>query len=200
MVITFGKFFQISVFVLFFSTLRCSSKEKGINEAVIEELASFVGDYIDVAADAFVESNRQKKSLKDDCMTKISAIHYRYRCCVYYSNAGFILLENRYGDSPALPDFWESFQRGKLPDDRDSREILLTPLYSEFNRVGVEKVEAGKFGVYSSVLTILGHKYRMNKCDISSVHTYLLLSPMDNDALEEIIVDLSIKQVCLNMM
>mmetsp|Transcript_5672 Transcript_5672/g.6557 ORF Transcript_5672/g.6557 Transcript_5672/m.6557 type:complete len:285 (+) Transcript_5672:123-977(+) len=180
----------LAILVPIFMASRAEADLSSADKAVVQEINTFIQDYVEELADDFIPVLSEKD--KGACSGP-GGKYFRTHCCVIYSNLAFVMLENKYGNKPGSK-FWHLFHKNRQKSAL-AVQMRLSPVFGEFNRVATVK-DDGDTGVYSTTVKIQEIEYKVLKCDIGSLHTYLLLLRKGESVTsrEAIILDMSIKQ------
>jgi hypothetical protein len=179
-------------------------------EAVVTELRSFVQSSVEPAMAVLRERERGMgggSSNKETCFGTVAGAYLRYRCCVYYSSLAAALLEQRFGAMTAQADRaaptaspYQAMARWLLEPPADADPVaraLAVQLQAESRSVAALHTSAtrlpGPLGRYSARLTVLGVPGTLSRCEMGTVHTFLLFVA-DGGRLDDVYIDVTFKQ------
>ena len=179
-------------------------------EAVVTELRSFVQSSVEPAMAVLRERERGMgggSSNKETCFGTVAGAYLRYRCCVYYSSLAAALLEQRFGAMTAQTDRaaptaspYQAMARWLLEPPADADPVaraLAVQLQAESRSVAALHTSAtrlpGPLGRYSARLTVLGVPGTLSRCEMGTVHTFLLFVA-DGGRLDDVYIDVTFKQ------
>lgn len=179
-------------------------------EAVVTELRSFVQSSVEPAMAVLRERERGMgggSSNKETCFGTVAGAYLRYRCCVYYSSLAAALLEQRFGAMTAQADRaapnaspYQAMARWLLEPPADADPVaraLAVQLQAESRSVAALHTSAtrlpGPLGRYSARLTVLGVPGTLSRCEMGTVHTFLLFVA-DAGRLDDVYIDVTFKQ------
>lgn len=175
---------------------------------VAAEMRTFVAEVVEPAI-ATLRAHEVRAGSEEICFASAGGQHLRYRCCVYFSTLAAALLEQRYGagggafEPPgSVRDLYALMARWFLVS-ADAAGAQAARLAAELqrgaSRVGYSleamRADAAKLpaplGKYEAPLRVLGAAGVLRRCEVSTVHTYLVFS---SASLDDVYVDLSPKQ------
>ena len=178
-------------------------------ETVVAELKSFVQSSVEPAMAVLRERERgigSASSNKETCFGTVAGAYLRYRCCVYYSSLAAALLEQRFGATTqanhAAPTAspYQAMARWLLEPPADADPVaraLAVQLQAESRSVAALHTSAtrlpGPLGRYSARLTVLGVPGTLSRCEMGTVHTFLLFVA-DAGRLDDVYIDVTFKQ------
>ena len=178
-------------------------------ETVVAELKSFVQSSVEPAMAVLRERERgigSASSNKETCFGTVAGAYLRYRCCVYYSSLAAALLEQRFGATtqanPTAPTAspYQAMARWLLEPPADADPVaraLAVQLQAESHSVAALHASAtrlpGPLGRYSARLTVLGVPGTLSRCEMGTVHTFLLFVA-DGGRIDDVYIDVTFKQ------
>lgn len=183
---------QLLLRVLLLASLIGLSLQEGGSatiQQITDELESVILKEIEPDIERYLEWKRQTKEFSiigPDCLLDAPGRLLRHRCCVVYSNLAAAMLYAKYGSGIAeLEEYHATRKNNFHPQELD---ILLK--FWAINSVQ-------RKGIYQAQLTIQNTPIQLSKCEVGDAHTYLLLTPFDNNNNNKLIVDMSWKQILL---
>jgi len=142
------------------------------------------------------------------CFATAAGAYLRYRCCVYYSALAAALLETRYGGTAAASAStqpyaamarWllEPHAAAGQPAAALAAQLQSEPLTDSSYHLAMLRKAAGllpgPLGRYQTRLAVNGVLGTLWRCEVSTVHTYLVFST-DSSAIQDVFVDVTHKQ------
>ena len=178
-------------------------------ETVVAELKSFVQSSVEPAMAVLRERERgigSASSNKETCFGTVAGAYLRYRCCVYYSSLAAALLEQRFGattqanHAAPIASPYQAMARWLLEPPADADPVaraLAVQLQAESRSVAALHTSAtrlpGPLGRYSARLTVLGVPGTLSRCEMGTVHTFLLFVA-DGGRIDDVYIDVTFKQ------
>ena len=182
----------------------------GISQ-VVEALSTLVRDEVEPAI-AKLRVHEQLAGNQEDCFSAASGLHLRYRCCVYFSTLAAALIERRHGwppsrvrgaaESPyaamarwflAPPDGASLAVRGLAADLINAAQLAGESYTFATLRVAASRLP-GPLGKYAARLRIGSVDGTLWRCEVSTVHTFLVFQADNAPAMDAVIVDVTFKQ------
>ena len=184
---------------------------------IIFELRDAVNELVEPAIEE-LRKHETRMGSQEDCFHAPSQ-YLRFRCCVYFSSVAASLLQWRFGDlhrasSAATisraPTAYGALARWLLrppplstPHAVARAEQLISHAESEaksgdYSLNDLRKAAsqlAGPLGQYETRLRIGGVRGTLWRCEVSTVHTFLVFEPLDpTGTLQDVFVDVTYKQ------
>jgi len=180
-------------------------------DQITEELRRFITAMIEPAI-AALRVHELSHASNDTCFATPGGQHVRHRCCVYFTVLAAALLEERYGptatehpltgNAPSVRQLYPLLARWFLqppPHVDDATVTRAAALQAAAGRDGYDldamRADAaglpGPLGRYAAPIVLLGVHGTLWRCEVSSVHTYLVFTAA---GLADVVIDVSIKQ------
>lgn len=177
-----------------------------------DELRGFIARVVEPAI-ATLRAHEVARGSEEICFAASSGRAMRFRCCVYFSTLAAALIERRYGlggtaggaadEPPTRPEIYTLLARWFLqppahaPPAATARAEALVRAASdaEYDLAAMRAAASqlpGPLGRYASTVRIRGVNATLWRCEIETIHTYLVLQP--TGGLDDLLVDVSYRQ------